>query len=224
MPDDPRPPVAIRITRPYQTEDEFLEREVETLTRTSVVLLGAQSRPQGVVLRFELTLASGHVLVRGEGRVVGFKPNAHEGLDGLTLRFTRLDTRSKVLIDKATALREQRRPSTRPPLGSATPKPPSGAPPTPEPAPPPPLPASSGVLPIPAPVESAASPGQRTIQPEQPPQPAPTPEPAPPPASVPGPPSSGQAPVGRDLLLERLRLRGKTLDAAAVHQILERRR
>ncbi len=67
-----------------------------------------------MVLRFELVLTSGAVLVRGEGRVVGFKADAFEGLGGLTLRFTRLDTRSKALVDKAAALREKRRPSTRP--------------------------------------------------------------------------------------------------------------
>src|SRR5271170_7781042 len=113
-PEDPRPPVAIRITRPYTTEDEFLEQELESLSRTSVTLLGAQPRPQGVVLRFELVLSSGHVLMRGEGRVVGFRPNALQGLGGLTLRFTRLDSRSKALVDKANTLRERRRPSAGP--------------------------------------------------------------------------------------------------------------
>jgi hypothetical protein len=146
--DDPRSPsspVAIRITRPQGTEDEFLEQELDMLTRTSVTLLGAQARPQGVVLRFELVLSSGHVLVRGEGRVVGFKPNAHHGLGGLTLRFTRLDSRSKALIDKAAALRERRRPCAMPgvpdtPMPSASPSGPPGAPSAP---PPPPRRASS---------------------------------------------------------------------------------
>jgi len=113
-PRSPSPPVAIRITRPYTTEDEFLEQELETLQRTSVTLLGAQPRPQGVVLRFELVLSSGHVLMRGEGRVVSFRPNMHQGMGGLTLRFTRLDTRSKALVDKAATFRERRRPSLRP--------------------------------------------------------------------------------------------------------------
>ena len=135
MADAPVPPplpAAIRITRPYLTEDEFLDRELDTLTRASITLLGAQARPAGVVLRFELVLASGHVLVRGEGRVVSFKVNAFEGLGGLTLRFTRLDMRSKSLIDRAAALREQRRPSTRPPAleatGDAVPPPPTTLP------------------------------------------------------------------------------------------------
>ncbi len=114
VPVPPPPPVAIRITRPYASEEEYLDEELDTLTRTSITLLGVQPRPQGVVLRFELVLSSGQVLARGEGRVVAFKPNAHEGLGGLTLRFTRLDSRTKTLVDKAAALREQRRPAARP--------------------------------------------------------------------------------------------------------------
>ncbi len=108
MADEGRQPVAIRIARPYPSEEAFLEHELDTLTRTSVVLLGAQSRPQGVVLRFEVTLASGAPLLRGEGRVVGYKPKAFNDEPGLTLRFTRLDPRSKALIDRAAALRDAR--------------------------------------------------------------------------------------------------------------------
>jgi hypothetical protein len=110
---DSRPPVAIRITRPYASEDEYVEHELETLTRTGITLVGAQPRPDGVVLRFELVLPSGQVLLRGEGRVVGYKPNVQEGVGGLSLRFTRLDMRSKALVDRAAALREQRRPATQ---------------------------------------------------------------------------------------------------------------
>ena len=106
--DELKPPVAIRITRPYATEEEFLEREFDTLTHTSVVLLGAQARPQGVVLRFEIVLKGGESILRGEGRVVGYKERAHAGEPGLTLRFTRLDARSKTLVDRASAFREAR--------------------------------------------------------------------------------------------------------------------
>ncbi len=131
--EDARTPVAIRITRPYTTEDEFLTRELETLTRTSIVLVGAQPRPQGVVLRFELALATGQPLVRGEGRVVAFKERVFEDAPGLTLRFTRLDSKSKALVDRAAAMRDARnRPSLPPPL-----------PPTVSSRPPPPLPPPS---------------------------------------------------------------------------------
>jgi molecular chaperone DnaK len=128
--DDPRQPVAIRVTRPYQSEDEFLEKEIETLTRTSVVLVGAQSRPQGVILRFEVTLLDGVPILRGEGRVVAFKPRALGDLPGLTLRFTRLDAKSKALVDRAAAIRDARaRAMLQAAMGESDYPPPSSIPP-----------------------------------------------------------------------------------------------
>ena len=193
MADDPRQPVAIRVTRPYQSEDEFLETEIETLTRTSVVLVGAQSRPQGVILRFEVTLLDGVPILRGEGRVVAFKPRALGDLPGLTLRFTRLDAKSKALVDRAAAIRDARAramlqaamgesdypppPSVRPPVSSDSIRPSS-----PEPAPPAPS--------IPAPATHHAA---------------------------------GVAPANRDGLLERLRNRAKTLTPDTVARILKKR-
>ncbi len=100
--------MAIRVTRPYASAEEFLEHELETLTRTSVTLIGAQPRPKGVILRFEVAMPSGGQLLRGEGRVVGFKENALGDQPGLVLRFTRLDTKSKALVDRAAAIREGR--------------------------------------------------------------------------------------------------------------------
>ena len=110
-----RQPVAIRVTRPYSNEDEFLDHELDTLTRTSVTLIGAQSRPQGVILRFEVTLANGTPLMRGEGRVIAYKAGTEpepgvplKHLPGLTLRFTRLDKKTKALVDRAALIREER--------------------------------------------------------------------------------------------------------------------
>ena len=193
-------PAAIRITRPYATEDDFLDRELDTLTRASITLLGAQSRPQGVVLRFELVLTSGHVLVRGEGRVVAFKANAFEGLGGLTLRFTRLDTKSKALVDRAAALREQRRPSTRPPVHDT---------PSIEPAPVPPPPTTLPGLPRSPPQES----GVVTAASD-----------AAPPSERSSPALRAAGEPERDSLLDRLRRRAKALDASDIERILMGRR
>jgi hypothetical protein len=207
-------PAAIRITRPYATEDAFLDRELDTLTRASITLLGAQSRPQGVVLRFELVLVSGLVLVRGEGRVVGFKTNAFEGLGGLTLRFTRLDTKSKGLIDRAAVLREQRRPSTRPPVHE----------PASDPVPVPPPPTTLPGLPRPAPQESGvvATPSDAS-PPSEPSSPSlPFAAFAAAAGSTPSLPSA-EAPE-RDSLLERLRRRAKALDSSDIERILTGRR
>jgi hypothetical protein len=143
--DEPRPPVAIRVTRPYASEDEYLDHELDLLSRTGITLVGAQPRPQGVVLRFELVLASGQAVLRGEGRVVAFKPNAYQGAGGLALRFTRIDARSKALLDKAALLREQRRPSNRPAVSQS-------------PKPPPPPPSAPGSIPsVPPSAPSAPS-------------------------------------------------------------------
>jgi hypothetical protein len=122
---DARPPAAIRITRPYATEEEYLGHEIETISRTGLTLIGAQPRPEGFLLRFELALSSGQVLVRGEGRVIGFKTGPVGGTGALALRFTRLDVRSKAFVDKASDLREQARPpvapSSRPPASPRAP-------------------------------------------------------------------------------------------------------
>lgn len=210
MAEDPRPPVAIRITRPYGNEDEFLEHELDTLTRTSVTLLGAQPRPQGVVLRFELVLSSGQAILRGEGRVVGFKSNALNGLGGLTLRFTRLDSRSKTLVDKAASARERRRPSHAPPAPAA-----SGPAVSSEPPPRPSAPPSE-----PPTAKREAEPRVST-----PPPPSIRPEPSRAAPKPPAPPASSvQAPAARDELLERLRTRAKRLDATEVQRILSQRK
>ncbi len=208
--------MAIRISRPQASEGEFLEQELDTITRTGVTLLGAQPRPQGVVLRFEIVLASGSIVLRGEGRVVAFKPNAHQGLGGLTLRFTRLDSKSKALVDKANALRESRRPSLHPsppssrppPVADMSPSPPqvvvSKAPALPEaltPEPPSPSPPVVAPPPLPPRARSTPPPGPRTGG-----RPAPLP-----------------APAGRDALLERLRARAKSFDARAVEMILQQK-
>ena len=124
-----KPPVAIRITRPYESEDEFLANELDTISRTGVTLVGAQPRPEGVVLRFELALASGAPLLRGEGRVIGYKAVAFGSEPGLSLRFTRLDSKSKALVDRVGVARETRRSSLPPPPPSA--RPPKVEPPVP---------------------------------------------------------------------------------------------
>lgn len=108
MAENIRPPVAVRIVRPYESEDELFEHELETVGKTSVILIGAHPRPTGVILRFEVTLASGATVLRGEGRVLAHKENAFRGQAGLTLRFTRLDPKSKGVVDRASALREAR--------------------------------------------------------------------------------------------------------------------
>jgi hypothetical protein len=161
------PPVALRIVRPYASEDDLLAAEANAFTRTGVVLIGAPSRPVGVVLRFEILLAGGVVAMRGEGRVVGHRPGGPGEHAALMLRFTRLDVRSKALLDRAVALREGR--SMPPPAA------PSAVEAVIEASPPPPLavasvpPRSEAVAaspaPVPAsPVDVAPPPASATVE------------------------------------------------------------
>ncbi|MCW5836059.1 MAG: hypothetical protein KIS78_26905, partial [Labilithrix sp.] len=163
MAENTRPPVAVRIVRPYETEDAFLENELETVGKTSVILIGAHSRPTGVILRFEVTLASGATILRGEGRVLAHKESAFRGQPGLALRFTRLDPKSKALVDRAAAIREARlaggvAAEAPPPAPSSAslsaqasaPEPRASEPSAPEPSAPPPQ-ASEPSAPPPAP-------------------------------------------------------------------------
>lgn len=138
-----RPPVAIRIVRPFQTEDEFLENELETVGKTSVILIGAHARPTGVILRFEVTLATGATILRGEGRVLAHKESAFRGQPGLSLRFTRLDPKSKALVDRAAAIREAKAAGDPAPMSvRLPPSPQQPAPSAPEPSAPASRPAS----------------------------------------------------------------------------------
>lgn len=241
-----KPPVAIRITRPYQSEDEFLAREAETISRTGVTLVGAQPRPEGAVLRFEITLSNGTPLLRGEGRVVGFREGVQGGEGGLALRFTRLDSKSKALVDRVGTMRDAKRsvpPQSRPP-GPPSQRPRGVPPPLPAAARrsslPPSLPHSPPVPPLPpAPSETSipeiplsTSEVMVLPKPETPeaiPEPLPTPEPVsvsvPEPASVPeavtAPDTSAHIPPSpdRDSALDRLRKR--SLDRELVTRILE---
>ncbi len=241
--DETRPPIAIRSIRPYATEEAFLAEERDTLTRTAVTLIGAPSRPRGVVLRFEVTLSDGTPLVRGEGRVLGFQPAERDAPSTLTLRFTRLDAKSKAFVDRAAELREA---AVAPPPGAggsaALTEPPG--PPTEEPGPPTEAPGpntEAGSSRTEAPGAPTEAPGPPT---EIPPAPmvmtlAPPTLPGGPSSQSPlsGSPASSSSPVhaaqragasqppaldstSRNALLDKLRERAKALPPTRVAEIL----
>jgi len=117
--------IGIRVSRPYGSEDALLENELDALSKSGIVLLGVAPRPEGQVIRFELTLQDGTSVMRAEGKVVGQK--TINGEQGLSLKFTRLDSKSKAFVDRATALRAARaqRPVSSEQLPPAAPSDPS---------------------------------------------------------------------------------------------------
>ncbi|MBK7395365.1 MAG: hypothetical protein IPJ34_03440 [Myxococcales bacterium] len=170
------PPVAVRVVRPFADEQSLLDAEVGAFSRTGIVLIGAPSRPNGVVLRFEVCLRDGTAVMRGEGRVVGYRAPTAQEEGALMLRFTRLDVKSKSLLDRAVALREERRSLPPPPpkerLEAEEAPPPSLPPPS---LPPPSMPprATASVAP------RVALPSVAPVMTQAEPEPVAMPEPAP---------------------------------------------
>jgi hypothetical protein len=95
----------MRILRPYSTEEEFVRGDGLTIGRMGMILIGAPPRPPGIIIRFEIVLSDGQPVFRGEGKVVAHRVHAN-GRKGLEVRFTRLDSRSKAVIEKALELRK----------------------------------------------------------------------------------------------------------------------
>ena len=161
------PPVALRVVRPYKDEGELLAVEANAFTRTGVVLIGAPSRPNGVVLRFEMVLRDGSSVMRGEGRVVGYRPPTSQDEGALMLRFTRLDVKSKTLLDRAVALRDEVKKSMPPtrtgsnPAMAAVHEPPAAHElPSPSPSPPRAVPSAPSAPSPPRPSLPSAAPMQ----------------------------------------------------------------
>lgn len=121
--------VPLRIRLPFATEDEFVERYGVHIGKGGIFIATKAAKPEGTPLSFELVLADGTRVMRGEGVVHQVVADEQPGRSGMTVRFTRIDARTRALIDRIVAVREG--------LARAEP-PPSPAPSQPpEPAPPP---------------------------------------------------------------------------------------
>ena len=101
----------IRLARPYGSEKEFLDGDFGWLGRTTVILPNGPSRAAGELVRFELVLTSGAPILRGEGHVVAHHSPGGPKPPGLEVRFTRVDAKSKVLLDR---VRERRNAMSQP--------------------------------------------------------------------------------------------------------------
>ncbi len=127
MPEIPRPPPTVRITRPWATEKEFIEGDLAYLGRTAILLPSAPAREPGELIRFEIVLSTGTPVFRGEGHVVAHHAPGGAKPAGLEVRFTRIDARSKLVLDR---VRERRtalvRSGSMPPPALVSQAPPPG--------------------------------------------------------------------------------------------------
>jgi molecular chaperone DnaK len=104
-PNEPKK-VPLRIRLPFATEDEFVDRYGVHVGKGGIFIATRAAKPEGTALSFELVLADGAKLMRGEGVVHEVLVDDQPGRAGMTVRFTRIDARTRALIDRIVASRE----------------------------------------------------------------------------------------------------------------------
>jgi molecular chaperone DnaK len=116
----------LRIRLPFASEDEFVERYGANVEKSGLFIATRNTKPEGTAISFELVLQDGTRLMRGEGVVTQVVATEAPGQSGMRLRFTRLEARTKALVDRIMA-----RPSAPPPTSAALPSNEPASPPAP---------------------------------------------------------------------------------------------
>ena len=106
MPEAPRIPF-VRIARPYGSDNEFVEGDFAWLGRTTIILPNGPARTVGELVRFEIVLTNGAPVLRGEGHVVAHYIPGGPRPAGLEVRYTRVDAKSKLILDRVRERRTQ---------------------------------------------------------------------------------------------------------------------
>jgi hypothetical protein len=101
-------PVVLHVTRPYDSEEEYLAAEAWTIDAAGMLLVGQKSYAPDTTIVFDVSLANGKKVLRAEGRVVNHLPASDDRPGGLRVRFRRFAAQTKAFIDRAVAARGQR--------------------------------------------------------------------------------------------------------------------
>jgi molecular chaperone DnaK len=118
-PDAKRIPLRIRL--PFSTESEFVDKYGAHLAPGGIFITTRSSKPEGTPLSLEVVLSDGSRVMRGEGVVEKVVVDERPGKSGMLVRFTRIDAKTKALLDLVAAARE-----------GLTPEPPATPPSQPE--------------------------------------------------------------------------------------------
>jgi molecular chaperone DnaK len=187
-----RSSVGLLLKLSYGTVDEFAEKFASNISRGGVFIRTREPRPVGTAVTFELRLAGGEAVVKGQGVVRWIQPENPSAqppvASGMGVQFVELDERSRELVDRIAAQKEQRiGPAVVADRPSHTPAP------TRAPSPAIPPPASAGATPVPrlTPAPAGATPIP-TLTPA--PRPAAARSPAAAPAAAPGAPPAPPGP------------------------------
>src|SRR5215468_12757401 len=99
-------PTPLRVRLPFRSEDEFVASYGAHVGRDGFFLATKAPKPVGATLLFDLILADGTSLLRGEGVVV--RSSASGERPGMTLRFVRLEAAGKALVERILSARPAR--------------------------------------------------------------------------------------------------------------------
>jgi hypothetical protein len=94
-------PGALRIERPYDKAEDYLEGDAWTVGRSDMLLVGAADVDQGALVKFEIVLTTGDAVVRGDGRVMETVGAVDGRPGGVRVRFQKLDADSKAMLRRA---------------------------------------------------------------------------------------------------------------------------
>lgn len=96
-------PRILRITRPYESVEDYIEAEGWTISAKRMILLDQPRLDRDTIVRFELSLQGGKKLIRAEARVVGYQTATPDKPGGPKVRFKRFGGTTKAFIQQVVA-------------------------------------------------------------------------------------------------------------------------
>lgn len=96
-------PRILRITRPYESVDDYIQSEGWTISTKRMILLDQPRFERDTIVRFELSLQNGEKLIRAEAKVVGYQTATPDKPGGPKVRFKRFGGSTKDFITQVVA-------------------------------------------------------------------------------------------------------------------------
>ena len=101
-----RQPAALRIRLRYPDVETFIDKYATNVSKGGIFIATRTPKPVGATVRFEFQLADGSPVVKGEGKVIWvkeFDPQQPHRPHGMGLKFTRLDSASRGVLERLLA-------------------------------------------------------------------------------------------------------------------------
>ena len=96
-------PRILRITRPYESIEDYIQSEGWTISNKRMILLDQPRFERDTIVRFELSLQNGEKLIRAEAKVVGYQTPTPDKPGGPKVRFKRFGGSTKTFIQQVVA-------------------------------------------------------------------------------------------------------------------------